>query len=226
MRRDLIIGVLLSVLVHGGIAISGELAKGGPKKKVVDQEEDAVVVNFTPPPIEPEEVDAEDLESSEEVASSEPSFAPPTLVDVPGTVEMDSFTQTLQPPPPPSANISATMSIPKGNPTGSPTGKGLKDVFNVRDLDQQLQPKPGQAKPVYPYELKRSGIQGSVAVEYIVDANGNVIDAFVLRSSQREFEQPALQAIMKWKFRPGKKGGKPVKVRVQQLIQFSITDDE
>jgi protein TonB len=64
-----------------------------------------------------------------------------------------------------------------------------------------------------------------VVVGFIVDSSGNVVQAYVVRSSHREFEQPAVQAVSRWKFRPGRKGGRAVNTRMQVPIIFSITDD-
>jgi protein TonB len=37
---------------------------------------------------------------------------------------------------------------------------------------------------------------------------------------------PAVQAVQKWKFKAGRKGGKAVKVRVSQLIEFNLEDSK
>jgi periplasmic protein TonB len=224
MKRDLIIGLLVSILIHGGIGFGGEFFK--PKaKKVVSDDGDEMVLSIAPPPeIEPEEIESDTANDRvTEVETS--SFAPPSLVDAPQAVTFDSFTQTLQPPPPPNVNISKTMSVPKGPPATGAVARNMADVFNVKDLDQQPQDRPGQAKPQYPYDLKRQGVTGSCVVQFIIDANGTVIDAWATKSTHREFEQPAVQAVLKWKFRPGKKGGKAVKVVAARPIQFNLGDD-
>ena len=73
--------------------------------------------------------------------------------------------------------------------------------------------------------MRRAGITGDVLVEFIVDANGDVRNAFAVRSSQREFETAAVQAVSKWKFKPGRKGGRAVNTRMQQPITFSLAED-
>jgi protein TonB len=74
--------------------------------------------------------------------------------------------------------------------------------------------------------MSRAGISGEVVVEFIINENGDVIDTRVVRSSHREFEVPAVQAVQKWKFKAGRKGGKPVKVRAQQLLEFNLDDSK
>lgn len=80
------------------------------------------------------------------------------------------------------------------------------------------------AKPDYPTDLKREGVDGLVAVITVIDERGNVIDVAVKKSSHAAFEKPAKDAIMRWKFTPAKKDGKAVKVRVTIPVKFSVQD--
>ena len=100
----------------------------------------------------------------------------------------------------------------------------MKDLFDVANLDQPPVLRV-PVQPNYPFEMRRAGISGEVLIEYIVDSNGRVAGAQVVRSSQREFEQPAMQAVMKWQFRPGRKGGRAVNTRVQQVITFNLNEE-
>jgi len=80
------------------------------------------------------------------------------------------------------------------------------------------------AKPVYPSELRRDGIEGLVAVSVVIDETGDVISSKVAKSSNKAFESAALDAISKWKFKPAKKDGKTVKVKVTIPFRFSIDE--
>jgi periplasmic protein TonB len=75
--------------------------------------------------------------------------------------------------------------------------------------------------PQYPYELKRDGVTGVVTLTFEVDEQGNVVDPKVQKSSNPGFERPALDAIAKWKFKPGKKDGVPVKMKIGVPLQFN-----
>ena len=72
--------------------------------------------------------------------------------------------------------------------------------------------------------MRRAGINGTVVVEFIINTEGDVIQTQIVRSSHREFEMPALQAVSKWKFKPGRKGGRVVNVRASQLLEFNATE--
>jgi protein TonB len=73
--------------------------------------------------------------------------------------------------------------------------------------------------------MRRLGISGEVTVDFIVDPNGNVRNATAVHSSQREFEESACTAVSKWKFNPGRKGGRPVFVHMQVPIVFTLSQD-
>ena len=226
MRRDLIIAILASIIFHTSVFYGDRITNliFPPKAKA----KVAAVVDDTPkielmemPPIEPEKPEV--AEESSEVAATPVDFAPPMQSDVPSIVMADSFVQQIQPPPPegvkPNANL---VTIPATRPTTA--GSHLTNVFNLADLDQ-IPVARYQAKPQYPFEMSRAGITGEVTVGFIVDTNGDVREAYAIKSTQREFEAAAVQAVTKWKFRAGKKGGKPVNTRMQVPIVFNLSED-
>lgn len=78
--------------------------------------------------------------------------------------------------------------------------------------------------PRYPDSLKREGVSGVVAVTIVIDETGTVASTAVAKSSHPDFERPALDAVSKWKFKPAKKDGNPVKVKVTLPLRFSVED--
>jgi protein TonB len=81
-------------------------------------------------------------------------------------------------------------------------------------------------KPEYPMELRRGGIPGEVMVRFVVEADGSVSQAFAVRSSRREFERYALQAVRQWKFTPGTKAGVPVRTQLQVAVSFNVAEGD
>jgi protein TonB len=218
MNKDLIIGILVSVALHSSIVLLSQ--KAPPPKHVKPPKEE--VVQFEMPPIEEDKPDKVEDIQDEQVQNQ---MAPPSLIDLPTTVQVDSFTQPLTPPPPPGMTASSgAISIPVMKP-GANFGKNMSNLFDINNLDQKPVARV-QPQPAYPYEMSRAGINGDVVVEFIINENGDVIDTRVVRSSHREFEVPAMQAVQKWKFKAGRKGGKAVKVRVSQLIEFNLEDSK
>lgn len=80
-----------------------------------------------------------------------------------------------------------------------------------------------QARPQYPFELRRAGISGEVVVDFYVDANGRVVNAYPARSSNNGFNDAAVAAVRQWTFRPGlNAGGEPVATHMQVPIVFTL----
>lgn len=95
-------------------------------------------------------------------------------------------------------------------------------VFDVSDLDNKPTPI-SQAAPRHPTDLLKSRVEGSVVLTFVVDEQGRVQNAQVESSSHPGFEKPALEAVRKWRFKPGMKEGAPVKAYVKQPIRFGIS---
>jgi len=219
MNRDIIIGIVLSLALHATF-LGAFNRKTPPPRRVVHTKEE--VVQFEMPPIEEEKIETVDELNDEPLQNQ---MAPPSLVDLPSVVPVNAFTQPLTPPPPPGLVPSkGAITIPVNKP-GANFGKGIDNLFNVGDLDQKPVARV-RIDPVYPYEMSRAGINGEVTVEFIINTNGDVVQTQVMRSSHREFEVPAIQAVQKWKFKPGRKGGRVVNVRASQTLEFNLDDNK
>ncbi len=219
MRRDLIIGVLISALLHVGVLYGDRLNPDWvkPKPKATKVEEPKVQL-MEMPKLDPDEPDK--IETNEEQKPLD--LAPPMQADVPQIVTDTSFVQKIQPPPPEGITPSASVNvIPEMRDTSK--FRGL-EVFDISKLDQTPVPKY-QARPQYPFEMRRAGIAGEVLVDFLVDTNGDVQNAYAAKSSQREFEAAAVQAVSKWKFKPGRKNGRDVVTHMQVPIVFTLNEE-
>lgn len=96
---------------------------------------------------------------------------------------------------------------------------GVNEVFSAADLEERPQ-AAAQVPPAYPNELRRAKVEGSVTVAFVVDETGMVEDPRVEKSSHPEFEKAALDAIRKWRFRPGRKEGQAVRSYIVQTFRF------
>jgi periplasmic protein TonB len=213
MRRDLIIGFIFSLTVEFLVGWGGNLTHFKPKPKPVD---DTPVITIAMPKIEPDEPEVVEDQTNQPV-----DIAAPQQQDVPQVVTPESFVQQIEPPPPDMTALSKNIvKIPE-------TRGGLSgiEVFDISKLDQRPEPRL-QARPQYPFEMRRAGIAGEVLVDFIVDTNGDVRNAFAVHSSQREFEASAVQAVSKWKFRAGRKNGHAVFTHMQVPIVFSLDQEQ
>ena len=94
------------------------------------------------------------------------------------------------------------------------------DAFDVADLEKPPE-AIAQIAPKYPQELVKARIEGRVTVVFLLDETGKVQDPRVDSSTRPEFEKPALEAIRKWRFRPGQREGQPVKTYLRQPFRFT-----
>lgn len=74
----------------------------------------------------------------------------------------------------------------------------------------------------YPPSLRDAGQPGRVIVRFMVDEEGRVRDARVLRTSDRAFDAPTLHAVAQLRFRPARLNGRPVRVWVEQPIDWHV----
>lgn len=94
------------------------------------------------------------------------------------------------------------------------------EVFDWEEVDG----KPEIVKkvdPYYPELARKKGISGLVLVKVLIDTNGDVEKAEIHKSI-KELDQAALDAARKFKFTPGTKEGKPVKVKMQIPFKFHL----
>lgn len=75
----------------------------------------------------------------------------------------------------------------------------------------------------YPPALRNAGQSGRVVVRFMVDEAGRVRDPRVLRSSDRNFDAPTLEAVRQLRFHPARLNGRPVRVWVEQPIDWNAT---
>lgn len=218
MRRDLIIGIVLSALFHVAVFFGDRVIKFKPKAKP-PEEPPPVIKLIEMPKLEPEEPEKI---ISDDVPDKPLELAPPMLTDVPQLATPDSFVQRIQPPPPPDMHPAVGVIVIPGNRDFS-NFNGMR-VFDPSMLDQQPVPKL-QVRPQYPFEMRRAGIAGEVTVDFIVDQNGDVQNAYALKSSQHEFEGEAVKAVSRWKFKAGRKGGRNVPTHMQVPIVFTLNEE-
>lgn len=94
-------------------------------------------------------------------------------------------------------------------------------VYEIRELDKAPVPYLRIA-PTYPADLKADRIKGHVDIIFIVDAEGAVMDPKVEESTHSGFDEAALEAVRKWKFKPGFFDNKAVNSRVRLPMDFVL----
>jgi|OpeIllAssembly_1097287.scaffolds.fasta_scaffold473534_2 protein TonB len=90
----------------------------------------------------------------------------------------------------------------------------------------EVKPKPINIPvPVYPDMARTAGIEGQAVVEALVDVDGSVADARILKpSGTASLDQAAIDAAMRSKFSPAMQRDKPVRVWVSIPFRFTLTN--
>ena len=76
--------------------------------------------------------------------------------------------------------------------------------------------------PEYSEEARKAKYSGTVLLSVIVDAEGHARDIHVVKSLGMGLDEKAIEAVQKWKFKPGMKGGVAVNVRAQIEVNFRL----
>jgi protein TonB len=107
--------------------------------------------------------------------------------------------------------------VPGGVLGGMLGGTGTGPV-----MDYDSPPRPIKSpRPQYPQEAFIKKIEGTVLVEILIDAQGNVSRARVVQSVPL-LDAAALQTVYQWKFMPAIKHGRPVPTLAHIPVAFRI----
>ena len=80
-----------------------------------------------------------------------------------------------------------------------------------------------RAPPVYPRDAARDGLEGWVDVEFVVDQTGRARDFEVVAAEPKgQFEEAALAALAKYRYRPFSRDGRLFSRRVGLRIRFNL----
>jgi periplasmic protein TonB len=77
-------------------------------------------------------------------------------------------------------------------------------------------------EPEYSEEARKAKWQGSAMLQLIVDQNGAPQNIQVTKSLGMGLDQKAIEAVMRWRFKPGMKDGKPVPVIATIEVNFRL----
>lgn len=126
------------------------------------------------------------------------------------------------------ASVANETHLPNGLPfgpgTGPEVGPSEGDPVGIGKLDRTPHAKV-QPSPQYPVAMRASGTEGRVVIEFTVDTAGNVVTATVHSATNREFEEAAVRAVMKWRFEPGRHNGRAVPFRMAVPLEFRLNDN-
>jgi len=110
-----------------------------------------------------------------------------------------------------------------GGLPGPPNGPGDGAGDAPREIGGELRPPKllfGPA-PRYPELARQVRLEGEVVVECVIDAQGLVREARVVRGPGL-LREPALAAVSRWRYAPTLLNGRPVAVRMSVSVRFEL----
>jgi protein TonB len=76
--------------------------------------------------------------------------------------------------------------------------------------------------PQYPEVARKARISGIVIVECTISKSGDVTDIHVLKPLPFGLDNAAVEAVKRWKFKPGTLNGQPVDVIFDLTVNFKL----
>jgi protein TonB len=172
---------------------------------------DVDLANVEPPPPSPTEPEPEPEPELEE--------QPPEFVEEAAPLDLSQLELALNPGFSEGWMGGGDFAVKLNTIVSVSNNDDVDAVFSMADLDQ----KPRviyQSSPIFTKQLRQKA-PGKVNIIFIVDEQGRVIEPRIKSSTDPIFEKPALNAVKRWKFQPGKRGGKSVRFRMLAPITFS-----
>jgi periplasmic protein TonB len=105
-----------------------------------------------------------------------------------------------------------------------PAGPGSATVVPDNVVGPRSDPRHPLTQPAYPAPYIRGGIEGDVDVEILVQPNGRIGDARIVRSSGHElFDRAALEeARRSWRMLPATRNGEPYAQWYRLRVVFKL----
>ena len=76
--------------------------------------------------------------------------------------------------------------------------------------------------PEYSEEARAAKLSGTVTLAVVIDAEGHARDVHVVKGLGMGLDEKAVEAVGKWKFKPGMKDGVPVNVRATIQMNYQL----
>lgn len=179
---------------------------GNPPKKQFEVRSVGVADEPPPPPPEIQEPEEEEEESNPE----------PKLDQSDQLLDLSQLELALNPGM--TGDWGGDFSINVADKVHTP--QDTPDDYAAMDLDE----KPRavyRPNPRYPTELQGQGIGGTVMLVFMVDAAGQVQNIKTQKSVHPALDRAAVEAVSRWRFKPGTRKGEPVPYRMRIPITFS-----
>ncbi|MFN0064127.1 MAG: TonB family protein [Myxococcaceae bacterium] len=226
---------LASILVHALVIL---VASRAPSAELVQPPPlELEIIEASPPPPEPEATPPIEEKPPIRVARVKPLEKPPEPDTAPPPPLEEAKTPTPEPPPLivgvtlSSTTTAGGFAAPVGNTAYGAVERTAPDaeakpyaadryapVTSVDSAPELL----SDFKPPYPEEARRAGVEGRVTLRITVDDNGTVTSANVLSGIGYGLDEAARTGILKSRFKPAIKAGRPIATVLTYVYRFEL----
>jgi len=179
--------------------------------------------HFNPPPAPP----APAAPAPKPVAAPskpEAQAAPamPTEMVQPATTPEEISTEPVPESPPAATGEGVEGGVPGGVPGGAPGDLPLPAGPLRVGGDVTAPVAISQVPPTYPMMARSARVEGEVKLEAVIRRDGTVGDIKVLQGLRMGCTEAAIEALKRWRFRPGERNGVPVDVYYTLTVGFKL----
>jgi protein TonB len=103
--------------------------------------------------------------------------------------------------------------------TAPPPGGRYVPPYKVTKLPELV----SEVKAEYPDEARKQGLEGQVLLRLTIDATGKVTKAVIIKGAGSGFDERALEASKRFKFKPGMEGDEAVTTEITYTYTFELS---
>ncbi len=174
-----------------------------------------------PPPPVIQEVPEELITEEDDVEFVDQSVEDETVIERPEPV-VDHAPPPPPPPPPPKKEPDEIFKVVEEMPA-FPGCEHIADKVQRKECVDQKLLEFIYSNIKYPAIARENGVEGVVVITFVVEKDGRITDARILRDIGAGCGQEALRVVnMMPKWNPGKQRGRPVRVQFNLPIRFKL----
>jgi protein TonB len=203
-----------SLLIHAAVVAAAVAATAAPAGHDLPRRPPGIPVYLPSAPMHP----------GPATAGGPPLVAAPTI-DLPPQVDIPKLDPVPVAPGTPALDPKSFPGLPglPGAAIPVPGGTVGATPYLVSEVDEPPELRiPGPVR--YPAVLAAAGVEGQVALEFVVDTAGRVEvgSVVVVAAAEPRFIPAAVAAVEASRFRPARRQGEGVRVRVRQVVTFRL----
>lgn len=182
--------------------------------------------HFTPPPAPPAPSPAPPKPAPEAPKPEPVEAAPPMPTEMVQPTATPEQIHTEPMPEEAPAGGGSSEGVEGGVPGGVPGGAPMELPLPAGPLrvggDVSAPVAISQVPPAYPMMARSARVEGDVVLEAVIRRDGTVGDIKVVRGLRMGCTEAAIEALKRWRFRPGERNGVPVDVYYTLTVGFKL----